>query len=289
MVAELRYFLKTHFQRSDNGLMQLILLNGLVFVGLLLIKTGLVLAGYEGWYQILFRTLTLPAVWETFLQQPWSLVTYFWVHDAFFDVVWHLLFLYSFGQLLLNSLSSKSLIVLYILGGLGGGICFLLLYNLAPGFQGIHTRLVGSAASLYAVMAGAATLLPHFYFQFLLIGRIKVKYIVGALLLLSCFELSQHQAVGIANLSGALIGYWYVRSFSQFEKLQRFLFRFYKGIRKNKPLQVTYQKSKSTVATKDSKTENQTLAIDQILDKVAESGYESLTKEEKRQLFEAGQ
>jgi membrane associated rhomboid family serine protease len=288
MFAELRDFLKTHFQRSDNGLMQLILLNGLVFVSLLLIKTGLVLAGYEGWYQVLFRYLTLPAAWEAFLQHPWSLFTYFWVHDAFFDVVWHLLFLYSFGQLLLHSLSSKNLIILYILGGLGGGICFLLLYNLAPGFQGIHTRLVGSAASLYAVMAGAATLLPHFYFHLLLIGRIKIKHIVGGLLLLSCFELSQHQAVGVANLSGALVGYLYVRCFSQSEKLQRFLFRFYKGIRKNKPLRVTYQKIKSTVDTQDTKTENQTV-IDQILDKVAESGYESLTKEEKKQLFEAGQ
>jgi membrane associated rhomboid family serine protease len=288
MVAELRGFLKTHFQRSGNGLMQLILLNGLVFVGLLLVKTGLVLAGYEGLYQVLFSYLALPAAWETFLQQPWSLFTYFWVHDAFFDVVWQLLFLYSFGQLFLHSLRSRSLIVLYILGGLGGGVCFLLLYNLAPGFQGIHTRLVGSAASLYAVMAGAATLLPHFYFQLLLIGRIKVKHIVGALVLLSCFELSQRQAVGIANLSGALIGYLYVRWLPQFEKLQNFLFRFYKGVRKNKPLQVTYQKNKSTGNTKDSKLESQTV-IDQILDKVAQTGYESLTKEEKRQLFEAGQ
>lgn len=288
MVAELRYFLKTHFQRPDNGLMQLILLNGLVFVGLLLVKTGLVLADYEGLYQVLFRYLTLPAAWEAFLQQPWSLFTYFWVHDAFFDVVWHLLFLYSFGQLFLHSRSSRSLMILYILGGLGGGVCFLLLYNLAPGFQSIYARLVGSAASLYAVMTGAATLLPHFYFQLLLVGRIKVKYVVGALLLLSCFELSQRQTVGIVNLSGSLIGYLYVRWLPQFEKLQKFLFRFSEGVRKNKPLQVTYRKNKSTVDTKDIKTENQTV-IDQILDKVAESGYESLTKEEKRQLFEAGQ
>jgi membrane associated rhomboid family serine protease len=288
MFIELRYFLKRHFQQSNNGLVQLILLNGLVFVGLLFFKVGLVLVGWGYLYRLWWSYLTLPSPWESFLQQPWSMLTYFWLHDGFFNLVWHLLFLYSFGQLVLYRLTSKSLVLLYVLGGLGGGLCFLLLYNLASGFQGIQTKLIGPASSLYAVMAGAAFLLPDFYFQFFLIGRIKVKYIVGILLLLSLFELAQYQASGVASLSGALIGYLYVRGSTLFLTWKNLLIRFFsRFIRRTGRLQVTYSKDKNKPTQPVTQSEKQSV-VDQILDKVAKSGYESLTKEEKRQLFEAG-
>lgn len=287
MLTEYLYYLRAQFQRTGNGVMQLTLLNGLIFVGLLLLKIGFLLAGYAEVYQAWWYDLTLPAAWDSYLQQPWSLLTYFWIHDNFFEIIWHLLFLYSFGQLLLYKLRSRHLIILYLLGGIGGGLCFLLLYKVAPGFQGVQARLVGAATSLYAVMAGAATLSPHFYFHLLLIGRIPVKYIVGALLLFSCFELSQHQVVGVANLSGALIGYVYVRWLPVVWKARDALVRF-KSIPKTKGLQVTYSKSKNHNTKPANKTAQQAI-IDQVLDKVAKSGYENLTKEEKRQLFEAGQ
>jgi membrane associated rhomboid family serine protease len=291
MSPEIWYFFKKHFQRSENGLMQLILLNVLAFVGLLLLKTGLVLAGYEQLYRFFLQNLALPASWGSFLQQPWSALTYFWVQDGFFDVIWHILFLYNFGQLVLYRLRSSNLIWLYILGGIGGSLGFLLVYNLAPGFQGMPMRLMGPSTSLYAVMVAAGTLLPDFYFQVLLLGRVKVKYIIGALLLLSCFELSQHQVSGVANLSGALIGYLYIRFNVVLVGWKNFLMRFYSRMRSNKFLQISYTKTKHnkeiTSPQPVKQTENQKI-IDQILDKVAESGYESLTKEEKRQLFEAG-
>ena len=61
MMSELFYFIKIHFQRSENGLMQVLLLNALSFFALLLLKVVMVVAGYETAYTVLCQNLALPA------------------------------------------------------------------------------------------------------------------------------------------------------------------------------------------------------------------------------------
>jgi len=286
MLKEVSSFIKTHFQRSENGLMQLVLINGLVFVALLLIKTILVLAGYKDHYQALSHYLSLPSSWEAFLYQPWSIITYFWVHERFLSLLWSLLFLHAFGQLIRHTLGNTSLVALYILGGIAGGSTFLLVYNLAPGLQGESTSLVGPAGSLYAVMMGAATLAPHFVFRLLFLGGIQLRYIAGFLLLLSFFELSSHQAVGVTQLGGALLGYVYVRYTGKGRRGSFWLIRFRKLFKKRGTLKVSHRQAKPTNQGTIRPVDQET--IDAILDKIAESGYESLSQEEKQQLFHAG-
>lgn len=297
MLAEASSFIKKHFQRSENSLMQIILINALIFAALLLIKTALVLAGHEIYYQALYQFLSLPASWQSFLHQPWSIITHFWVHEHFFITIWSLLLLHAFGQPIMQSLGSQSLVALYVLGGIAGGVCFLLLYNLAPRFQGTSASLVGLTGSLYAVMVGAAIQIPDLAFRLLFLATIRIKYIVGFLLLLSFFELSSPQpAAGIANLGGALLGYIYTSHASKLVVLDTILVRLRKFFRKKSTLKVTYRRDKPMdPGNRDKPTDSdeevhhiEQEAIDLILDKVAESGYESLSQEEKRQLFHAG-
>ena len=101
---ELIGFVKTHFQRSENGLMQIILINVSIFVFFVLIKVVLVIAGYETYYQTFCQHLRLSSSWTTFLHHPWTLFTYSWVHIDFFPTLWRMLMLHSFGQLVLNCL-----------------------------------------------------------------------------------------------------------------------------------------------------------------------------------------
>lgn len=137
-------------------------------------------------------------------------------------------------------------------------------------------------------MAGAARGVPHFSCRLLFLGTIRIKYIVGFLLLLSFFELSGHQpAAGIANLGGVLLGYMYVSQVRKLTGLGSLLPRFRKPFRKKSALKVTYKQDKPIDRDKEVSYIDQE-AIDLILDKVAESGYESLSQEEKQQLFHAG-
>jgi membrane associated rhomboid family serine protease len=289
MLTELVQFIKINFRRSNNALIQLILIHVIVFCLLIISKAICVLLGYEIYYQHIYQYLILPASWETFLQQPWSVFTYFWIHEQFFSVVWNSFFLYSFGHLIVTIWHSKTLKYIYILGGVGAGAFFLLLYNLAPGLRDYMGWLIGPAGSLYAVMVAAALALPDLYFNLLFIGRVKIKYIAAGLLLLACFELTSHQSVAIAHLGGAMIGYIFVQYIRNFKQLCLLLSYFPNIIRRKKKFKITYRQPSKAVSVKVIKTADQELAeIDTIIDKIAASGYESLTEKEKRQLFRAG-
>ena len=286
MLNEFSQFIKAHFQRADNGLMQVILLNALSFVGLLLLKTVLIMAGHEAIYRALCHALTLPGSWATYWHQPWALLTHCWVHTSFFAMLWGLLLLYTLGQVVVNLVGSRHFIALYLLGGLVGGLLFLLLYHVSPHFQGTPASLLGFSGSLYAVMAAAATLAPQLPFSLLLLGPVKLKYIVGFLVLLALVDLSGTEpAASIAHLGGALLGYGYVKQLYGYPRLCQRWARL-RGVRR--ALQVTYRKPTSAVKDKPEASVDQA-RLDRILDKVAASGYASLTPAEKQQLFEAGQ
>ena len=285
MLNELSRLVKAHFQRADNGLMQVILLNVLSFVGLLLLKTVLVMAGHEATYRALGHALALPGSWATYWHQPWALLTHCWVHTSFLATLWGLLLLYTLGQVVVNLVGSRHFVALYLLGGLVGGLFFLLLYHVSPHFQGTSARLSGFSGSLYAIMAAAATLAPQLSFSLLLLGPVKLKYIVWFLVLLALIDLSGTEpAASIAHLGGALLGYGYVKQLYGYPRLCQRWARLRSARRTWK---VTYRQPTSAGKDKPKASVDQA-RIDCILDKVAASGYESLTPAEKKQLFEAG-
>ena len=283
-MQSLRYFVKNQFQRTENGLMQIILLNAFSFVGFLMLKTGLVLIGREETYMALCRFLVLPGSWSTYLHQPWALLTYCWVHTSFWGMLWGVLLLRTLGQVVVNLLGNRHLVAVYLLGGLVAGGFFLLLYQVSPHCQGTSTSLCGFSGSLYAVMAAAATLAPQLSFSLLLLGPVKLKYIAGFFVLLSLANLSgTAPAISIAELGGALLGYSYVKQLYGYPWLRQRWARLWGAGRTWK---VTYRKPS---AVEKPKGRVDQARLDHLLAKVADSGYESLTPAEKQQLFEAGQ
>lgn len=289
MLTELIRFVKRHFQRANNGLMQLVIIHALVFIILVIFKAACALLNYEKYYQLVYGYLVLPASWNAFLQQPWSIFTYFWIQEKFFVTIWNLAFLYAFGRLVVSIWHSRIIKIIYILGGIVAGMFFLLLYNCVTGWQKYIDVLVGPAGGLYAIMMVAVVMLPSVYFRLLLIGNVKIGHIAAVLLLLACFELSSHQVVGIAHLAGALVGYIGAKLLSKEAKYKAALSYFWNISRNKKKFKVSYRQTNKTEIIKTSELLNQEgVDIDAILDKVAVKGYAGLTKEEKEQLFRAG-
>lgn len=292
MLIGLATFIKKHFQRPNNGVIQLMLIHLLVFAALVMTKAVCVLLGYTNYYQALYQALILPASWQSFLQQPWSLLTYCWVHDQFWSLLWDMAFLYAFGQLLVSIWHSRVLKMIYLVGGIASGAFFLLLCYIAPGLQGYMGKLVGPAGSLYAVMVATVVASPHFYLRLLMLGNIKVKHIASVLLLLSCFELANYQAAGIAHLGGALIGYIYAKCMRDLLSVRSIFSYLSKIIRRESKFKITYGTSSKSdrIATPMRVRQHEAPSqevVDAILEKIAISGYESLTQQEKQQLFQA--
>lgn len=287
MILALFRFIKSQFQRSSNGIIQITLLNMLAFLIVFCCRLVKVVTGYKAAYIALFQYGSLPAAYTAFVRQPWTLLTHFWLHTSFASILWGLIWLQIFGPVVRYQLGNRNFIAIYVLGGFVSGLFFLLVYNLLPHLQGTVVYLVGFSGSLYAIMAAAATLTPHHTYALLFFNMFKLKYIAWFFVLLALIHLTEtNPATCIAQLGGALLGYAYVRWHKHGVWWWRKNWR--RPIRPKQVLSIV-RYNHATYIKQEACSSEDTAHLDKILDKVAHSGYESLTPAEKKFLFDAGQ
>jgi membrane associated rhomboid family serine protease len=296
--------IKREFAKSENALVKIILINTAVFLVLLMSKIILTLSQAEGIYLRILDFLWLPASTSALLYKPWTLVTSFFTHTDIFHILFNMLFLYWFGRLVDEYLGAKRVIALYFLGGVAGGVLYIVIFNLIPYFQTQveAAQLYGASAAAFSVAVGASTLLPNYTFNLIFLGPIRIKFIALFYIILSLAQTIGPNAGGnLAHLGGALTGYLFIKLLQNGTDLGKPIYAVmnaWSGLFRKRPaMQVTYRErqvyrtTSSFVSSSASTTiemPNQT-EIDMILDKISKSGYESLTKEEKQKLFKASQ
>ena len=174
--------------RRGSIYIQLIYINVAVFVAITLAGVMLQLFNAET-AGGLFLWLELPASPARFLMQPWSLLTYMFMHGGLLHILFNMLWLYWFGALFLNVFSAKHLRGLYILGGICGGILYMAAYNVFPYFRPYidNSFMVGASASVLAIVAAAAYREPNYPIRLFLLGTLRLKYlaliVIGILLM----------------------------------------------------------------------------------------------------------
>jgi membrane associated rhomboid family serine protease len=298
--------LKNAFKFQNNSLYKILAINILVFFIMVFARVILTFSGAGGIYESFRSLLMMPADLPQLILQPWSVLTYMFFHEGIFHILFNLLFLYWFGLLLNEYLGSKKLANIYILGGLAGGALYLLMYNISPYFAESlsNARMLGASAGVYAVVVAAATLAPNTTFMLILLGPVKIKYIAIFYVLIAFVNSTGNNAGGeLAHLGGAALGFLYVnqlqkgRDFgSWIQGIGNF---FSKLFTRKSAVKVSYRKTKTyssvgdfsqTKSSKTSPAAKQEIVtqeeIDLILDKIAAKGYDALSKEEKRKLFE---
>jgi membrane associated rhomboid family serine protease len=302
--------LKNAFKYRDNSLYKLLAINLIVFFVVLIVRVFMTIGGFGEWYKAGLSYLMMPASLTKLAMQPWSVFTYMFLHEGVFHILFNMLFLYWFGLLIHQYLGSRKLANLYILGGIFGAVFYLLIYNLAPYFSTSvdSSMMLGASAGVFAVVVGAATLTPHTTFFLLLLGPVKIVYIAAFYVILSFANSIGANAGGeIAHLGGALIGYLYIVQLRRgldlgvpIQKVGIFFENLFSGRRSK--VKVSYRKEKASTAssttfdrfssskpTTDPVSKKEHISqeeIDRILDKIADKGYDGLSKEEKRKLFE---
>ena len=287
--------LKNAFNRRDNSLYKLMAINLIAFFILLISRVVLTLSGFGAVYKEGLKWIMMPASLPTLAKQPWSIFTYFFLHEGLFHILSNLLFLYYFGLLIHQYLGSRKLTNLYILGGVFGAGFYVLMYNIAPYFSGaVDTSfMLGASAGVFAVVVGAATLAPQTTFVLLLLGPVKIVYIAAFYVLLSFANSIGENAGGeIAHLGGAMLGFGYIfllrKGWDLGIPIQK-VGLFFENLGTRRAPKVSYRRTSSTKPSSTNPANKETLTqeeVDKILDKIADKGYEGLTKEEKRKLFE---
>ncbi|MEK6480899.1 rhomboid family intramembrane serine protease [Catalinimonas sp. 4WD22] len=287
---------KNAFNRPNNGLMKILVINLVVFVALIFFRVILAFSGAGDIYELILRQLMLPAALDNFIVKPWTLITYFFTHEGFFHILFNLLFLYWFGSLIMEFLGSQKFVNLYVLGGLAGGIFYILIYNTLPYFAGqVETsRMLGASAGVYAVVVGAATFMPNYTISLILLGPVRIKYIAIFYVILSFAQSAGPNAGGeLAHLAGAALGFIYIKQLQSGNDLGKPLTSFFSFVKsffvRQPKVKVSYRNAqkKRSNGRPTADTQSKQEEIDAILDKISESGYDSLTKEEKQKLFDA--
>lgn len=287
--------LKDNFRRG-NIYVQLIYINVAVF--LLTMLLGIAFTLFNQTLQGAFEWLELPASLHRLLVQPWSLITYMFMHADALHLLFNMLWLYWFGALFLQNFSAKHLRGLYLLGGICGGLLYILSYNVFPYFQGMvhHSFMVGASASVLAIVAATAYREPNYPIRLMLFGTVRLKYlalvVIGTDLL---FVTSGNAGGHIAHLGGALAGIGFGASLQKGSDLTKWINQLLDGIvslfnrQPRKPRMKVNHGGGSRQQEYDYNAEKkaQSEEIDRILDKLKKSGYQSLSSEEKKTLFDA--
>ena len=277
--------IKNAWNKRENGLIKIILINIIVFVSISVVQVVLTISGLSTFFIMFINKLMLPASLGTFILQPWSLITYFFLHMSFMHILWNMLFLYWFGKIINDNIGNNALISLYVLGGIIGGLFYMAIYNIVPYYEErvSDSLMLGASAGVFSVVVGSATLMPNYTFYLLLIGPVRIKYIALFYVLLSFFDVAGTNAGGeIAHLGGAFIGYIYIRQLQNGINIGEGIINFINFFSEKKE---NKKKKKENIQKETEETTQD--EVDKILDKISESGYSSLTSKEKERLFNA--
>jgi membrane associated rhomboid family serine protease len=278
--------LKYTFNKNNNAVRKIIIVNVAVFLLTALVNVFIFFAGIVGdTMNPALQHFMLPAALGKLLMQPWSIVTYMFLHDGFFHILFNMLWLFWLGNLLHEYIGNQKVFESYFGGGIVGGILFLICYNVFPVFENAISGAyaLGASAGVLSIVVATATLLPNYPIQLLLFGTVRLKYIALVTVALDVVSIPQQNPGGhIAHLGGALFGYLYIKYLYHEKYLLPQWLRNMFGKKSNVKIyyRTTYMKTETPY--KPSQEE-----IDLILDKISKSGYDSLSKKEKEQLFKA--
>ena len=228
------------------------------------------------------------------LWKPWSLLSYAFFHSGIMHIIFNMIVLNFSGRLFMTYFTSKQLLGLYMLSAIFAGICYILVFYVLN----INAPIVGASAAIMAILVATTTYYPLMELRLLIIGNVKLWHITAVIIIVDLMQLrSENMGGHISHLSGAFFGFIFIKLLQNGTDLSTVVTRIidffanlfkkntstpFKKVHKNysKPL----VKSVSKIVTKD-KSQQQ---IDEILDKISQSGYDSLTKEEKEFLFKVG-
>lgn len=243
----------------------------------------------------LLTYLAVPANISLLLYRPWTILSHMFLHEGFIHILFNVLNLYWFGRFFLMFFNQKQLVGLYILGGIVGALTYVVAFNTFPYFQQAlsSSLLLGASASVLAIVMATTMYQPNMEIQLILIGKIKLKYIAVVVFFISLFSVAGDNAGGnLAHLGGILMGYLFALSIKKGKDLTAMinkLIDFFVDLFARKPkMKITYDKRTVSDAEWNEKKKKENSQIDLILDKIKKSGYESLTAEEKKKLFDQG-
>ena len=284
---------------------KLLIINVAVFF-LQMILDNISFGGMPGWYMInkYFALNPLNGIdqaGQPYNFQIWQLITYQFLHGGFTHILFNMFALWIFGVELENLFGSQKFLFYYLMCGVGAGLLHVFA---SPLFDAVSAPTIGASGAVYGVLIAFGMLFPDRY-VFLLFPPmpVKAKYLIAFYILIEFMSVgSDNYVAHLAHLGGAFFGFVFIMIDRRKNIDIAGMFRSAKGIFTSSggSSHSQFRKPKSTNRSGNvedaefyeinSSKENEQVpqkVIDEILDKISQSGYQNLTDKEKRILFEA--
>ena len=293
----------------------LLIINGIMYLATVVFETrGINLSQILGLHYFTAKNFEI-----------WQPITYMFMHGSFWHLFFNMFALWMFGAALENTWGEKRFLLYYMVCGIGAGLIQLLVMglqihslsqNLPPdvvhmisenGIQllresknyigemgalnlAINSVTVGASGSVFGLLLAFGMMYPNsvIYIYFLL--PLKAKWFViiyGALELFLGVTGTNDGIAHFAHLGGMLFGFFLILHWNKGNRFFRFKMPTFKKKRSHKyTISSNYQYERPLRDEEYNYQNKQNEEkINQILDKISKSGYESLSKEEKDFLF----
>ncbi|MBK9255328.1 MAG: rhomboid family intramembrane serine protease [Saprospiraceae bacterium] len=241
--------------------------------------------------------LAIPGDPSVLLTRPWTIFSHMFVHAGFWHMAWNMILFYWFANIVGDLLGDKRVLPVYIFGGLAGALAYLLFFQISDtaGYMAM-----GASAAVLALVFTAVTVAPDYNMNLLIIGNVKIKYVGLFILFFDLIGVKSGSNSGghAAHLGGAAFGALFVYLLRQGKDLSDYFYAVL-NVFKSSSSKVSKRPGHLRVEHKADNTQRRPemkqqksrsglqQKVDQILEKIKNSGYDSLTDEEKEILFQA--
>ena len=303
---EQQYRRRLSLAHASNALVLLIAINMIVFVILAFLKAVFFLrhdGGSEAihfYHNNILNLFTLPADVSKLASRPWTILTHMFAHDSVWHLLGNMLWLWVFGYIFLDLTGNRKIAPLYIYGAFAGAVAFILAYNFLPGLSQFLpvAEALGASAGVMAIAVAVTTISPGYRIFPMLFGGIPIWVLTTIYLIIDLASIPQSNAGGhIAHLAGALTGFLFIYSFRKGYDWSEWMNNFFDWVSnlfnpdkpkkgKNIKQELFYKSDKQPYKKTPNITEQR---VNEILDKIGQKGYNSLTEEEKDILKRASQ
>ncbi|MCD4734453.1 MAG: rhomboid family intramembrane serine protease, partial [Bacteroidales bacterium] len=168
-----------NFFLNKSVLSRLILINIAVWVFLRFIDVFFDLFNVSFITESIITQLAVPADFSKLIFRPWTLLTYMFLHFDFWHILFNMLWLFWFGKIFMEFLSGRQLLWVYLLGGLSGGLLYILSFNIFPKFQDVYFQSIalGASASVMAIVIAISYYAPNYRIYLMFFGPVRIMYI----------------------------------------------------------------------------------------------------------------
>lgn len=281
---------------SATMLMKIVVINIAVFLVLNIISIVMIFAGEESGRFIVEQWVAMPGNFGRLARHAWTPLSYMFSQIEPLHLIFNMLWLYWFGIVFQLMSTPKRMIGLYLLGGLGGAALYLLAVNTIPYFAGHGGLLIGSSASVIAIVTATAIMAPDYRMNLLFLGAVSLKWIAIVTIGIDLLSVTGSNAGGhIAHLGGAAVGAIFALGLKRGHDITAPLNSLIDTIvnlfrRRPKVRPARFRASGAPSAPRPKAPSAASAAdqaeLDNILDKIKKSGYSSLTADERARLFD---